>query len=89
MQKKQYTPAQLRKRPHLRSVDKLEMKALIGLIYMRGLLGKGYYYTYIMYRYYYRILTVVDIKVSISTGTGIDQFKVAMKSLGLFVSRNA
>lgn len=36
---KQYTEATLKKNPYLKPVDLVEMKALIGLMYMRGLLG--------------------------------------------------
>lgn len=36
---KQYSQATLKKNPYLKQVDIVEMKALIGLMYMRGLLG--------------------------------------------------
>ena len=35
-----YTADRLKKAPHMKPVDVIEMKALIGLIIMRGLLGK-------------------------------------------------
>lgn len=36
---KQYSEATMKKNPYLKPVDLVEMKALIGLMYMRGLLG--------------------------------------------------
>jgi len=39
-QEKNYTADRLKKAPHMKPVDVIEMKALIGLIIMRGLLGK-------------------------------------------------